>query len=499
MLNSISIYNSHFTRFPRVIAIEYEDREVYIEAVFRKDSVFRISPCLYCLSVDGAILFQDREFNIKGSEIDLDDFIKAVNDYIPCYVSNELKKAVSKLDLIRLYVKINDIPRAKSLVPSVTSNGDLKMIDFMIKYRFTNHESLNLSDLVTETANLESSKCNDKKCNQVRDESTDEKYQRFVDVCNNVDENTKFIFVNEVIELFPNNYFLAIDSLLNYEKAEFSIFTRVKMAHCLIRRKKRRMAVFFLLLAAKSIKKGADLLFKKNLIRMALKLVAESSWCSVFNDIVKEFEIDEIFYFGLPVCNEASLDSFMFLQGPNDNFRFKIEPDELIYEFDVIKQAVRDKFIDKIKIKQEICSSKAKNRDSNDQNNDEVKIIGVLDSESTFYQSFYVNGDAIVSADSDVEISKIVLSDGTETQFSKHMKKIKHEHDIELIDIVKNDSVLLEFAYKDCLECRVFIFAEHEITKNNTGFILKLDKSMDNVEIAVEIAENTFVNRSYQF
>lgn len=488
MINSITIYNQGPSEFPEKLTITYEDRPIHINFLSSESSIFKTVPCLHSVAAGGLVIFQSSEIKEPGSEISLEKYVEALKKYLPRYIDLEMRKSTSKMDLVRLYFRINDIPRAKSLLGSMENKGDVRMLDFLIRHKFEVfkdrfHEKFAETAKIGHYDSIPTAKKSVDPDSEPTDGKTHEMFDEFVCICNTVDEHTRFVFSCEMLGVFPSDFYFLIERHLGFASLERSVFFKIQMADILIRRSKTRIATLMLIQASRIVQKESDMVLKRSLVKLALELVTDGSWDSYFRTIIGELEEDEIQTYGLPISVQGMVDSFMFLNRIPSPIAVEFESCSEVFEFKVVKTALKDQFIDQIRI---LISG------------GNYKVMGVYDNEEQFYPAYSGRKCSVLHFDCSVHIRKVVLEDGSEICCDKKMHKIHKTADAELVDIASEESCKkMCFAFRNGRACRFYVSADTKISRSETGFCLLVSGETKEVEVLVEIRENIYEKRVY--
>lgn len=492
MINSLTICNHGPCEFPEEITITYENRPVHIRFISSKSSIFKTIPCLHSVVVAGLILFQSSDIKESDSKVSLEEYVEALEKYLPRYIDLEMRKSTSKMDLVRLYFRINDIFRAKALLESMENKGDVRMLNFVIRHKFeitkdrfqeklTQAAKIWKHDSVSITAN---GRINPDL--EPIDSKVHEMFDEFVCICSMVDEHTRFVFACEMLEIFPSDFYFLVERHLDFTSLERSVFFKIQMADILVRRSKARIATLMLVQASRMIQQEHDMVLKRNLMGLALELVTDGSWDDYFRTIVEDLEEDEIQTYGLPVSVQSALDSFMLLNRTPDCIHVEFESCAEIFELKVVKTVLKDRFVDRVKVLISTGSRKA------------TTVMGVYDNEEQFYPAYSTGSCSILHLDHNVHIKKVVLEDGTEVSCDRKMHRICRTTDVRLVDITSEGACRkMCFAFRSGKACRFYVSEEIEVSRGADGFCLLVPEEMKKVKLTIEIKENVYESRIY--
>lgn len=485
MINSITICNQGLSEFPDGLTIAYENRHIHISFISGENSIFRTIPCLYSVIAADLILFQTTRIEEPGSTVSLEKYTEALVEYLPKYIDLEMRKATTKMDLVRLYFRINDISRAKSLLDGMEDEGDVRMLRFIIRHKFEMVEG-RLQERPARASRIWEFNgiANDSSGMDLQVESgkMHKAFDEFVRICSMIDEHTRFIFACEVLEIFPSDFYFLIEHHAGLTLLECSVFIKIQMADVLIRRGKNKIATLMLIQASRSIQHQLDMVLKRSLMKHALELVTDASWSSYFLSIVREVEEEEIKTYGLPVSVQNDTCLLMPVrQYPAAVF----ESCDEIFQFNVVKTSLDDHFIDQIRVRiPGNCQGRA-------------PIMGVFESEEQFYPVYSSGMWSILTLDSSVRIKKIVLEDGTEICCDKQMHRILKATDVELVDVIEGPCKRMCFAFKNGMACKFYTSEDIGVSMDKAGFCLLVPRATKEVRMTVEIQESIYESRTY--
>lgn len=458
MINSILIKNYFRTTNTRNFILNILKYILNIELEFDSKSIYKIKPSLYAYLIDNKIVFLEKEveelktiskINKNNKIINLEIYKNKLTEFLPSYIENLIKIKNNPLELVKLNFVLGKYDIAEKILNNILDTPETQMLKFYIQFVFYN-KTLDKDD-----------------------------YLRFITICNSLDEQTRFVFVIDMLNFLEDNFLIYLENNdVNLIKYNHRIFLKIKIYEILIFKKNYKLAVYFLIKAIIEIIRPSDLELKYNLFRMVLELIDES-WLIIFKDIIDKdyynnFEKDDIKYLNYLTS------SF------NTNINIKIIPYEEIFYYCITKEKIYNCFIDKILIE---CDK---------------EIIGLINKDNNFYQVVKLDNDKsninyVAYLTKSIEITGICLKNGKIIEYNLIMKKIDRKTDIVIKEIENLEKIYrIKFKYKNEKICNFYI-KNMSYNKSENGLIIDIDKSINYLEIYVEVDVNIFETKKYCF
>lgn len=497
MINTIIIQNQNITGLTGMVKLIYNNRK--ITALLVHNSLSGLKPHLFCASVHGCIHFQQNEIKntIGIFTVTLAEYKEKLLEFLPTYVNTKKMRARTKMDLLKLYLSINDTESAVQVLKYMKPIANVKMLSFILK----NNEM-----------------------DEITDFSRTEKYSTFLKICKKVDYHTGYIFAVEMLHVFNITDLvkiyedlelifgmrvtgklmktpdvqsrtcyklkvllcIKIISELTYREKYQAVGTMlIYLANCLTAVEDIQLLEEILSLAFGLINSPQDMLddllsngnlkfhltgsqefyIKSRFLMREEKISCKSQWQSILVNLCKEVHDQETYTVGIMSYND-------------------------IFEFSTIKRILNDMFTEKIRVT-------VKNSQKR-----EMTVMGVVDNSGCFYAS----DRNVISPSSDISGGTIILSDGLQIKCNFEMKKLEKETDIVLVDVSEVDESarvkekihsseklrILKFVFKDDKKCN-YSFKE-AVYRAEDEFIelcfpIISDKIVGNVEISPGIYE----------
>lgn len=539
MFNKIIIYNQGIVCSFKKLEIVIEKRSILIE--IHKNSILKIKPDLYCYISGGNITFQEDKtelievFNYRCEEFNYKENLKNYLEKV--YIPEKTQNMTNKMDLLRFNLSINNKEKALKVLRQMQDTGSVKMIKLIFN-KFGNIKN---------------------------DEQRAKNYNNFIEICNEIDIRSAYVFALEVYSTFrtsdlfhlpedlskiSNNSLLINDknykpldvskvninnldindesykssdvhlskvsninigkSVIKDESYELSIFLMLKIAIEFVKRDQNKLAGSILIQIAIKTNNLVDRNLQVELLSLSLILMDKYNTQLldfIFNDKNIGFYLTpaQIFYIKARKTLEKqkygknTIQKILCINQQTDSYNILISSHNNIFNFDVIKNEIRNVFTDKINI---TVKSKYKGY---------IPLLGIVDDKEEFYQSLNSMNTSIIKSNRDINIRSIILETGEEIKVEYNMKLIHRKNDLILIDILTVDwegykhinnkegkCRLVKFEFKNGKEFNYsFVNSEYEMVVSNILYVF-FNIKMSIVEMNVEIDQEIYETRKYR-
>lgn len=464
MINTITIYNQNISVESTKLKVRFDQREVVVELPGK--SVLAVRPHLFCAWAGGKIHFDENEIEVQdrrdekirpetgdGKTIGDDDSETPSDDNNPTirtpprvvsvemykkelllflhrYIETKEYSSRSKMDLVRLYFSVNDLERASAVLSQMKRSPNVRMLQFILKTCKAHTREDEDADFVNLLGWQES------------------RYRRFVKICRELDGHTAYIFGLETLHVFNSRHLIHMSAdlekifytsgdVLSVEHAVskdvlygLSMLLMSRVAAEFVSRGHLRMAAGMLVkMAARPAVDDRHL--AEELLSLAFGLL-ETPW------ILFEEMLDCENWLFLTAAQKFSIRSRFRMEDETEHsgdwrriytaasrqhhrrrYRVEVSSGTSIFKFGIDRHPIQGVFTDTIKVTVKT------------QENKEMRIMGVVDREGTFYAADRNR----IAATGDFHGDLIILQDGEQVEHAFEMLQLKRGSSIELIEI----------------------------------------------------------------
>lgn len=344
MFELVTIYHNSPNSFPRFFQLDFKFLRFKLHFPATDESLLHLLPDIYSSAAspisssfsceplphsDCFILFSDY---LIGLQQYLDEFIKLIG-----------LQASSELDFVRIHFQTGEFNRARNIVKKMDQTAETRMLMFYMKnkpneWQFNEYVSLtNITDLI------------------IKNKTT--KWMKMMKITKKLDENTKIVFILQMIGIIPYTKYLITLIKLNITDKYKSVYLKIKLAEYLEKNKqvipKIHLAGSLLLLSAIELNCGQDLKLRDDLLYRGMEQIKNESWRRIIWKKIETLLYNQMKDVGMYTCSSLFMFSLQNNQQQDDStdkIKIKAMPYRNVYKIKPVRRILKNHFTDAIYI-----------------------------------------------------------------------------------------------------------------------------------------------------